>query len=348
LIRKRADGFFQNGMSMSELGHSPLEIEVTRGSFIESRHRVDFVLSNSRGRILESSLNSNAVVCPRSGIKPLQALAYVLSGAWKAQGHRSERLALACASHHAEPVHMAVAQSWLDDLKLDESILVCGPQWPYREIETHEMIRQGLSPRRLQNNCSGKHLGFLSTALQLKTDPRDYAALRGPVQSYVRDLLSEMSGTDLHVAAHGTDGCSVPTYSLSASALATAMARLAAAPTPVLQRGAEAVSDAMARHPDLIEGDGSLTTEIIRKTQGRVIVKIGAEGVYCGYSRVQELGFVLKVCDGHSRALPVSLVHLLSRWKMISETELSALQPHVNSVIRNRAQLEVGEIRIAT
>src|SRR2546425_11001716 len=62
------------------------------------------------------------------------------------------------------------------------------------------------------------------------------------------------------------------------------------------------IVEAILRHPDLIAGSGRPCTEMMRAHPGRVIVKVGAEGVYCAVLPREGLGVARKVADGHGLA----------------------------------------------
>ncbi|MEO7332307.1 MAG: asparaginase, partial [Gemmatimonadales bacterium] len=68
---------------------------------------------------------------------------------------------------------------------------------------------------------------------------------------------------------------------------------------------------AMLARPDLVAGTGRSCTEVMQAAPGKVIVKLGADGVYCGALVGTGLGFALKVEDGDMRTLPVALLAVL-------------------------------------
>ena len=92
---------------------NPVLVEVTRGEAVESRHRGAAVVVDSRGGRRAAWGDVDAIVFPRSSVKPLQALPLVESGASARFGVSARELALACASHSGEPDHVAAALGWL-------------------------------------------------------------------------------------------------------------------------------------------------------------------------------------------------------------------------------------------
>ena len=88
-------------MANNVFSAAPAIIEVTRGTMVESRHRVHGVVADATGQIVHSWGETEMEIYPRSSIKPLQALALVETGAAAHWSLMDERIALACASHAA-------------------------------------------------------------------------------------------------------------------------------------------------------------------------------------------------------------------------------------------------------
>jgi len=96
--------------------NNPLTVEVTRGDFVESRHRGAAVIMDSGGAVVRAWGDGDRVVFPRSAIKPLQAIPLVETGAAEAMGLGDEQLALASASHSATPEHTGAVLRWLEGM----------------------------------------------------------------------------------------------------------------------------------------------------------------------------------------------------------------------------------------
>ncbi|MDA4805602.1 asparaginase, partial [Enterobacter hormaechei] len=88
---------------------NPVLVEVFRGETVESRHRGAVVVTDGDGRIVYSAGDIERPTFPRSAIKAIQALPLVESGAADAYGFGNEELAMACASHSGEPLHVSKA-----------------------------------------------------------------------------------------------------------------------------------------------------------------------------------------------------------------------------------------------
>ena len=79
----------------------------SEGDLVESRHRGAVAIADARRAAWCSRLAMwTAPVYPRSAVKALQALPLVESGAADAFGLSDEELAVACASHSGDQVHL--------------------------------------------------------------------------------------------------------------------------------------------------------------------------------------------------------------------------------------------------
>jgi len=325
----------------------PVLVEVTRGPLVESRHRASYVVVDGEGHVVESAGEVEHAVYPRSAIKPVQALALVETGAAEAFGCSDAEVALACASHDGEPGHTEAVAAWLRRLDLDEPDLECGVHLPYHEPTMKALLQSGQEPSQLHNNCSGKHSGFLTVARHLGASTRGYIKLEHAVQQRVLGALETMCGLDLGRAPVGIDGCGIPTVGIPLGNLALAMAQLAdPRHQPEARQAACArIRRAVALHPFMVAGSRRFCTRIMEVTRERALVKTGAEGVYCAALPTWGLGVALMVDDGAGRAAEVLMGRLLHKLGILGDEEAAELSAWLQPQIRNRAGLEVGEIR---
>lgn len=288
--------------------HPPLVVEARRGAFVERRHVVDAAVADRSGRVVASHGDPARVVPVRSTVKILQAVPLVESGAADAFGLTSEQLALACGSHSGEEQHCRVVARWLGQLGLDEHALGCGPSLPMLPGPAEDHLRRGGGWSRLRHSCSGKHAGFLTLARYLGASTDGYLAVDHPVQKAVLTALADRLGTPVAALELALDGCGAPVACSPLVTLARAIAGVAAAPEgSALHR----LLGAMAAHPELVAGPGRFDTRIGRATDGRVVTKIGADGIHVAVLRDLQLGIAVKVVDGERRAGELALHHLL-------------------------------------
>jgi L-asparaginase II len=295
---------------------SPLEVEVTRGEMVESRHRVRVAL---RGGETMDAGDTQALIYPRSAIKPIQATVLMDSGAAAAFGVTDAELALASASHSGEEPHVATVRAWLARIGLSEADLECG---------VHAVSGIG-KPTAAHNNCSGKHAGFLTVARHLGAPTKGYIQPDHPVQRLVMAKVAATAGAALEAAPRGIDGCGIPVFGIRLSELAQAMAAFGAADTRI--------AAAMAAHPLLVAGSGRFTTKVIEATQGAVLIKEGAEGVYAGVIPARGIGIAVKAEDGAGRAAAAAMAHVLRRLGVYDAKD---------TLLHNHAGREVGRIAV--
>ena len=328
---------------------SPVLVEVTRGTMVESRHRVAFAVCDGEGRVKRSAGDIDRPVYARSSIKPLQALALVETGAAAAFGLGDAEVALACASHAGEPRHVETVLAWLKRIGCGIDDLECGPQEPERREHLRELHLSGGEATAVHNNCSGKHSGFLSVARHLGHPTKGYIDYEHPVQQRILGILEAMTGLDLGAAPRGVDGCGIPVIAVPLGNTALAMARLADPRDQPEDRQAACarIRRAMAAEPFMVAGTGRFCTAVMSALKGKALIKTGAEGFYCGALPERGLGIALKVEDGNGRAASVAMGEILRQLGVIDDEDAATLARSLAPPILNRAGREVGRIRPA-
>ena len=331
------------------LDANPILIEQTRGTYVENRHRGAFVIADAEGNIIASAGDIARPVFPRSAIKSIQALAMVTSGAIERFDLTDEELALACASHHGEDVHVLGVTSFLGHVGLSATDLECGAHQPTNARAREALRRAGEEPTALHNNCSGKHSGMLSVARALGVDTHDYVTRNHPVQVAVRRAIETVVGGQLSEDRCGTDGCSIPTWAAPLSGFAQGFARMATGEglPDDLARAAHRIFDATTSHPLLVAGTGHLDTLVMEAFGGRVMQKGGAEGVQCGAIRDKGWGYALKIDDGNMLASQTLVANLLLRFADPDAAQRTVLEKFARLVVRNVRGFDVGEMRAA-
>lgn len=310
--------------------------QVWRGPLVESSHRGVVAVADFDGKLRGTWGDGGLVTFPRSALKPFQAISLVETGAADAFGLTSEHLALACASHHAEPFQVALVEEWLNRLGMNEGALICGPALPTREADMAAAFAQA-GKRRVCNNCSGKHCGFLTVVRHLGADI-NYALPNNPAQLAFMAAFSEFLGYDAASLPVGIDGCGLPTLAAPMRDMAKAMARFGVGWAKGAERRAAVnrLKAAMVAHPDHLSGTDSPTARLIRATEGRVVLKGGAEGYLLAAIPEKGLGIAIKMADGSSRGKFGVLARMLGHFGVLRVAEAEALintvePPPVNS-----------------
>jgi L-asparaginase II len=296
-----------------------------RGDVVESTHRGVVVVSDEEGNLKGAWGNAGLVTYPRSSLKPFQAIPLVESGAADAFGLTSEHLALACASHHAEPWQVTMVEEWLGRLGMNEGALICGPALPVREADQAAAFAQA-GRRRVYHNCSGKHCGFLTQVRHYGADI-NYAVAHHPAQIAFRAVLGEFTGMDADKMPVGVDGCDLPTLAMPMRRIAMAMARfgLGMGATPARRAAVNRLRAAMIAHPEHLAGHETPTARMVRACQGRLVLKGGAEGFLLAAVPERGLGFAIKMADGATRGKYAVLARMLGHFGVLGLSEAEDL-----------------------
>ncbi len=325
----------------------PLVVNVLRGQQIESCHRVIAVIADPDGKVLEAWGDPGRLVFPRSSVKAMQALPLIETGAADHFSLSDEEIALACGSHGGAPEQVTRLERWLNRMGLSEAGLECGIQWPMDSASADALRNKGEIPRKIHNNCSGKHMGFLATAIYLNEPLNGYIGIKHPVQRRVMLVLQELTGFEPPAEAFAIDGCGIPTIAVPIRALAMAAARIAKPKdlSPKRRAAIERIRRSIAAAPDLIAGQGRLDTVLTRMFGEDALVKSGAEGVFLAALPKIGLGIALKVEDGAKRAADVAATTLLRHVGIIDTDKAKELAKFFSTLVNNSLDVTVGEIK---
>ena len=320
--------------------------QVWRGPIVESWHRGVVAVANFDGRLVGAWGDAGLMTFPRSALKPFQAMALVESGAADAYALTDAHIALAAASHHAEPLHVAMVEEWLARLGMVEGALVCGPAMPRRAQDQATAYSQA-GARRVYSDCSGKHCGFLTMTRHMGASG-NYADPAHPSQVLYRAILSDYIGRDANTLPVGLDGCGLPAFAASMRDMATAMARFGVgyAKNPARLAAAKRVTRAMMAHPDYVSGTDSQTSRLVRGAGGKVVVKAGAEGYLLAAAPERGLGFAIKMADGSSRGSFGVLARMLGHFDVLRTAEAEALVAEVEPLLTNSNGHVTGRVEI--
>lgn len=329
-------------------------VEVRRGAITESRHRGHVVAVDGDGVIVAQLGAPETVTYLRSSAKPHQAVPLVTSGAATRFNFNDRELAVACASHSGEPIHVETVAGMLEKIGLTDSALKCGIHEPFSQAETRRLRESGEKPVVLQNNCSGKHTGMLALALHLNAPTETYDQPDNPVQLTIGRTVEQFSGVPLEDIAVGVDGCGVPVFGVTVRAMALMYARMVAPPSDfdgATRAACERIVSAMTSYPEMVGGTTErLDTEMMRATEGALISKVGAEGVYTvgvlpSARWPRGLGLALKIEDGEDhRARPVVVIESLRQLGVLTGQAYEAVKPYASFPVRNRRGETVGEV----
>ena len=306
-------------------------VESYRGTVLESRHRVHVAVVDANGRLVAQAGEPEYRTFWRSAAKPFQALPLVEDGVAERFGLNRQDLALACASHSSEQAQVALVREFLQRVGCSERDLLCGPHRALSDAVARDYETRGVRLTAVYSNCSGKHTGMLALARHHGWPTEFYARIEHPVQQRCLAAISEYTDVATKGVGVAVDGCGVACFALPIRNMALAYTRLDG---PILE--------AMTLHPELIAGEGRPCTEIMRAHPGRVVAKVGAEGVYSALLIREGLGVTLKVEDGHSVASALAIAAVLAELGLKPQPPSLLKKP-----ISNSRGETVGEMRVS-
>jgi L-asparaginase II len=311
---------------------------VERSGFIESRHSGAAVVLDAEGVEVQRLGDAEALVLPRSSLKPLQALGMLTAGA----DLHGEELGLATASHTGTDRHVAVVRRILDRAGLDERALGCPPAWPTDQPTRDALVRAHGEPARERMNCSGKHAAMVLTCVTNAWDTAAYLDPQHPLQAHLRDVVERLAGE--RVALTAVDGCGAPIHALSLLGLARAIHRVGTSSerSPfALHRQAGTLVRTIREHPWTIDGPGRPDTLVAERLG--VFAKTGAEGVVVMVAP-NGATVALKILDGSGRAATAVALRLLERHGALDAVSVDATLAELPLSVSGGGQ-SVGVIR---
>ena len=305
-----------------------LEVRLLREGIAESRHQVQAVICDDRGRVLSVAGNAETATFIRSALKPFQALAITSTGTLERYNLSDRDLAIICSSHQGtiEQVRQVFNILWRADI--DPSTLQC----PIPETKR--------SP--LQYNCSGKHAGMLAVCQQRHWPLNTYLQHNHPVQQLIFGKVAELLRMPAAEFIHAHDDCGAPTYLLQLGQMASLYAQLASGQNLDMER----IVRAMTHHPTMIAGEGEFDTELMRLTEGELVSKAGAEGVQCIGRTGEGMGLAIKVMDGAKRAKYAVAIHVLQQMGWIDPSVGEILTESFMTLGKFKRLEVIGELSV--
>ncbi len=271
-----------------------LLVTYLRDGLSEQEHYGYIVLAN-RQRAFDFTGNAkNQPFYLRSCAKPLQASLIIDFGMDKFYEMTEEEIALCCASHAGEEIHVNIAKNLLNKFELAENNLKCGLHKPISKTEQQKLIKDEKTETILQNNCSGKHLMMLGLCKMKGWSLEDYDSPEHPLQIAIKEKIYELCNVtkDYPVTK---DGCGVPIMSMPLENMLHGYLNLFCNPKY------EKIKNAFLNNPYIIGGEDRTDTKIIENSQG-LIAKVGAGGLCIVVNTNTEEAFVVKISDADMKA----------------------------------------------
>ncbi|UCH95746.1 MAG: asparaginase [Candidatus Aminicenantes bacterium] len=329
---------------MSESKQPVPLVEITRGEVVERVHHGHVVVIQGDKKIVYSLGNPYKKTYMRSSAKPVQVLPLLLSKGDQRFGFTDQEIAIMCASHYCEPLHIQTLESILRKTGLKENHLLCGSSHSLKFDYALELACKHVQLNQLYNDCSGKHLGMLALCVHKNYPLENYISPEHPVQQEILDTFCDFCEVEKEEVDIAIDGCSAPVFALPLYNMALAYLKLSnpesfnSKYTAVCQK----VFNTMNAHPEIISGTGGFCTALISSTNGKLIGKIGADGVYCVGIKDQNIGLAVKIEDGNMNALSTVVVEILANLGILTKTEKEKLEKFRAKDVTNDRKIVVG------
>ena len=281
-------------------------VRVVRSGLEESIHVGDVAVCDARGRLIASAGDPDRRTFARSCTKPVQGAVSIDA---IGEDLPDRLIAIVCASHNGEPVHIKAVREVLRRGGLGGDDLQTPPDRPL-DPASAARVR---APSSIFHNCSGKHAGMLLAAVREGWATDTYRRRSHPLQRRVVVAVRALSGRD--DLTIGVDGCGVPVHGMPLRAIATMYARLAEpSRAGTLEPALRRVAAAMRAHPYLVAGRHRDDTALMEATDD-VLAKGGAEALDCAVSLEAGVGIAVKARDGGYRASGPAMIAVLNRAK---------------------------------
>ena len=258
-----------------------------------------------------------------------------------------------------------------------ESHLMCGGHHSVDPELAQAWYRDVYTPQRINNNCSGKHVGMFAGARAIGASLEGYHLEGHPIQQRVIKVVEEVSGLSKDEVYWGIDGCNMPAAAMPLKNLAQAFVHFAkaadeTAKTDVNGADTDSVSgvasaltqrtvlsatvfNAMAHHADMVAGRGRFCTLLMDAFEGTLIGKVGAEGGYGIGIRASKdmktrlgvdgaLGIAVKVGDGNLDVLYAAVSEIIERLGLGSPEARKKLDGFHYPKLKNTMGVITGEM----
>ncbi len=319
-----------------------------RGALVDQVHRGHIVVADHTGKVLWRWGDPDRPTFARSAAKPIQAIPVVESGAVDAFGITDEELAVICASHNGEPIHIRTVARILDKAGLSPDALRCGAEYPMY-VPAEDTLKKADKPRHpIYCDCSGKHAGMLITARHLGEPLDCYEQPEHPVQRRITAAILDVCGSPAHELATAIDGCGVPVHALPLYRFAQGYARMSLPDhfSPQRSLAIRRITSAMTSHPYLVAGAERICTFLMEHFGDRLFCKSGASAFYAIGLKERGIGIAVKLEDGASSLIPYVLLQVLRELDVISADELAGLNEYQDQMIYNNHHTPVGRTEL--
>lgn len=286
----------------------PAKLVISVRSGLIEREHFGYVIRCSREGVIDKIGNDKLYpFFMRSCAKPLQASLIIDYGLDKEFCMTDEEIAVCCASHAGEKVHVDIIRNLLNKFGISKDKLKCGVHEPISPTAQRELLLNNLLPSVLHNNCSGKHTMMLGLCKINGWNTDNYDKPEHPLQKEIKRKIYELCNVKTEYPVT-KDGCGVPIFSMPLENMVKGYLNLFSAPEY------EKIKNAFLMHPYIIGGETRTDTKIIANSEN-LIAKVGAEGLCIVVNTKSWEGFIVKICDSNMQAREFVTIDLINKLK---------------------------------
>lgn len=309
-----------------------------RGNTVEREHYGYITVTNQERAVLHCAGSSDAVYFLRSCAKPFQAVSLILTGAVKRFNINSEEIAVCCSSHSGTKAHTDAVLSLLAKSGLSQDMLLCGKHPPIDEETRNSMIKQDKPYTVLHNNCSGKHAAMLAASSAAGWNTHDYLDTEHPVQQQILNTIESLCFTSVTDIA--ADGCGAPVHAIPLKHMGYGFSNL--------YKEHPFILESMAQNPVLAGGLGRIDTSIMTASSGRLVSKLGAEGLCLVLNTDTQECLTVKILDSSIEARAITVIESLRQleWLGPKEMESKEIQQLYKTQILTHTGQPAGRVNI--
>lgn len=314
-----------------------LLVEAIRGSILEKYLEGWIIVVNKDKHILKSLENSDFKCYMRSCEKPLQALCVYDLGLVDKYDISISDIALSYASHSGSRDHVEQLKSLLKKVDIKQEQLLCGTHLPLDKEERLRLLKNDEVPGVLHNNCSAKHIFILACCQHKDWDTVSYTDFNHPIQKHINNVIQRYCNVEKIEA--GIDGCSMPIHAMSLIDMGAGFAKYFDGTT----KYAEKIADAVTEYPINAGGKGRIDSSIIQASKGKLLAKVGAEGLIIVTPRYSGEALVVKMASGDDYIRNKVVIEALKQLKWFeNDIDESYVESFMDNKIYNHAKKQIG------
>lgn len=312
-----------------------LLLKQTRSGLVELEFYGFIVHCDKNKNIKTYGTTKNYPYFHRSSAKPLQASIIKDYNTTSFYNMSDKEIAVCCASHTGEPVHIEILNGLLKKAGLTEQDLQCPPIAPLNTDEQRKF--DNYSP--LHNNCSGKHTLMLMICRQMGWSTKNYLDREHPVQIAIRNKIQNLCERKKDMP-FTLDGCTAPNWATSLEELTIGFYNI------FCTEQYSDIKNAFLKNPYLIGGKDRPDTNIMRLNHS-LAAKAGAGGLLCVANTQTKEILTIKVIDADMKARSIIAFNAMiqSGWININSIDKTLLDDVCDPIVRTETGIPVGEFQ---